>query len=89
MEVLKHFRNVFKNYLRIMSVFKMILRNLVSICIHNLHIQDALVSLNEVSTEVVCILARRKVTLREDVQSIKLIETSVGHVDLKNVLIQQ
>ena len=72
-----------------MSVFKMILRNLVLICIHNLHIQDALVSLNEVSTEVVCILARRKVTLREDVQSIKLTATNAGHVDLKNVLIRQ
>ena len=72
-----------------MSVFKMILSNLFLQCLLNLHIQDALVSLSEVSTEVVCILARRKVTLREDVQSIKRIETSVGHVDLKNVLIQQ
>ena len=72
-----------------MSVFKMILSNLFLQCLHNLHIQDALVSLSEVSTEVVCILARHKVTLREDVQSIKRIVTSVGHVDLKNVLIQQ
>ena len=67
----------------------MILSNLVLICIHNLHKQDALVSLSEVSTEAVCILARLKVTLREDVQSIKLIATSAGHVDLKNVLIRQ
>ena len=67
----------------------MILRSLFLQCLINLHIQDALVSLSEVSTEVVCILARRKVTLREDVQSIKRIATSVGHVDLKNVLIQQ
>ena len=67
----------------------MILSNLVLICTHNLHKQDALVSLSEVSTEAVCILARRKVTLREDVQSIKLIATNAGHVDLKNVLIQQ
>lgn len=72
-----------------MSVFAMILSNLVLQCLYILHIQDALVSLSEVSTEVVCILARRKVTLREDVQSIKRIATSVGHVDLKNVLIQQ
>ena len=72
-----------------MIVFKMILSDLVLQCLHNLHIQVALVSLSEVSTEVVCILARHKVTLREDVQSIKRIATSVGHVDLKNVLIQQ
>ena len=69
--------------------FKMILSDLVLQFLHNLHIQVALVSSSEVSIEVVCILARHKVTLREDVQSIKRIATSVGHVDLKNVLIQQ